>query len=153
MKRRRTLADRYPPSEPCSCEICLAYCKRPGWWTVEEAARAIEAGYGHRMMLEMAPEMTFAVLSPAFRGCEGGFAENRHATRGCTFLRDDRCELHGTGFQPLECCFCHHSRTGLGPRCHAEIERGWQAPRARTLVREWGRLVGLWDRLRGMYGL
>jgi hypothetical protein len=153
MKRKRTLAARYPPSEPCSCEICVAYCRRPGWWTVEEAARAIEAGYGHRMMLEMAPEMTFGVLSPAFRGCEGALAENADAPRGCTFLRDQRCELHGTGFQPLECRFCHHDRPGLGPRCHAAIEQGWRVPPARTLITDWGRLVGLWDRLRGMYGI
>jgi len=33
------------------------------WWTVEEAARAITAGYGGRMMLEMSPQRSFGVLS------------------------------------------------------------------------------------------
>ena len=61
------LAKRFPPSKPCSCDICLGYCQRPGWWTVEEAAKAIEAGYADRMMLEMSPELTFGVLSPAFK--------------------------------------------------------------------------------------
>jgi predicted ester cyclase len=46
--------------------VCKSYCRRPGWWTVEEASRAIEKGYGPRMMLEMAPGFRFGVLSPAF---------------------------------------------------------------------------------------
>jgi len=51
----KTLQELYPPSEP-SCKICKSYCVRSGWWTVEEAFKAINAGYGHRMMLEVAPE-------------------------------------------------------------------------------------------------
>ena len=70
-KRSGPLYEKYPPSEPCSCEVCKAFCIRPGWWTVKEAARAIVEGYGNRMMLEIAPEFTFGVLSPAFKGCEG----------------------------------------------------------------------------------
>lgn len=76
MKRKKkynSLKERYPPSEPCSCEICRSYCIPPGWWTVEEATRAIKAGYGKRMMLEISPEMTFGVISPAFKGCEGNY--------------------------------------------------------------------------------
>lgn len=38
------LVNKYLPSEPCSCNICRSYCIRPGWWTVEEASKAIEAG-------------------------------------------------------------------------------------------------------------
>lgn len=45
--------EKYPPSEPCCCKICRSYCIRPGWWTVEEAERALNAGYGARMMLEI----------------------------------------------------------------------------------------------------
>jgi hypothetical protein len=67
-RRHSSLAARFPPSPPCSCETCLAYCARPGWWTVDEATRAIEAGYASRMMLEMAPDKTYGVLAPAFKG-------------------------------------------------------------------------------------
>src|SRR5512135_674660 len=102
-KRILSLEEKYPDSEPCSCEICTAYCMRPGWWTVEEASEAIKAGYAKRMMLEMAPEMTFAVLSPAFKGNEVNFALNTFSKNGCNFLKDNLCELHGTGLQPLEC--------------------------------------------------
>ncbi len=134
---KKSLAERYPPSEPCSCAVCLAYCARPGWWTVEEARLALQAGYAGRMMLELAPERTFGVLSPAFKGCEGSFATNECAPNGCNFLKNGLCELHGTGFQPLECRFCHHDRVGLGPRCHADLEKDWHTPAGQALVSQW----------------
>lgn len=140
---RRTLPEKYPPSEPCTCEICLSFCARPGWWTVEEATRALGAGYGGRMMLEIAPELTFGVLSPAFKGCEKNFATNQFAKNGCNFLQNDRCELYGTGHQPLECRFCHHERRGLGPKCHAELEKDWKTPAGQTLVEKWIKQVSL----------
>ena len=145
-KRKLTLAEKYPPSPPCSCEICKSYCKRPGWWTVEEAAQALDAGYGKRMMLEMAPGFKFGVLSPAFKGNEGMFAFNEYAANGCTFLVDEKCELHGTGHQPLECCFCHHDRFGMGPRCHTDIERDWDTPAGRALIVKWSNAVGFMKR-------
>jgi hypothetical protein len=148
MKRKKSLAEKYPPSESCSCSICLAYCQRPGWWTVEEAARTIDAGYAKRMMLEMSPDRSFGVLSPAFRGCEIQFAMNEYASHGCTFLKDDRCELHGSGLMPLECRFCHHDRAGLGPRCHADIERDWNTAGGRALVVRWSNLTNFWSRLK-----
>ena len=147
-KRPRTLAEKYPPSAPCSCEVCLSYCARPGWWTVAEASRAIDAGYASRMMLEMDPTRTFGVLSPAFQGNELAFAQQRFASRGCTFLKDNRCELYGTGVQPLECRFCHHERAGLGPQCHADIEADWHTPEGQALVVKWSRLTGFLDTIK-----
>jgi len=142
-QNKKTLPEKYPPSEPCACEICLGYCARPGWWTVEEATRALEANYEDRMMLEVAPELTFGVLSPAFKGCEKNFATNQFAKDGCNFLKDDRCELYGTGHQPLECRFCHHERRGLGPKCHADLEKDWKTPAGQALVEKWIKQVGL----------
>lgn len=141
MKKKKnkngSLQKRYPPSEPCGCEICKAYCIRPGWWTVSGAARAMAAGYGGRMMLEVSPDRTFGVLSPAFFGCEGNFALQEYANRGCNFLKEGLCELHGTGFEPLECLFCHHLRKGMGQKCHADLEKDWKTPAGRALVKEW----------------
>ncbi len=151
-KNKKSLAERYPPSEPCSCEVCLAYCARPGWWTVEEAGRAIQAGYAGRMMLELSPEHTFGVLSPAFKGCEGGFATNECAPNGCNFLKDGLCELYGSGVQPLECRFCHHVRVGLGLKCHADLEKDWLNPTGQALVGQWIELTDFWKR-RSFQGL
>ena len=144
VENKRTLYQKYPPSDPCSCEVCLAYCARPGWWTVEEATRVIDVGYGNRMMLEVAPEFTFGVLSPAFKGCERSFATNQFARNQCTFLKEDRCELFGTGHQPLECRFCHHERRGLGPHCHADLEKDWNTLAGQMLVKQWIKQVGLY---------
>lgn len=147
-KSRHTLslAKKYPPSDPCSCEICIGFCLRPGWWSVREAAGAIEAGYSLRMMLEVAPELTFGVLSPAFKGCERAYATNQFAKNGCTFLKNTGCELYGTGYQPLECRFCNHDRPGLGAQCHADLELEWNSPAGQQLVRKWIDLTGFWKR-------
>jgi|SRR6266498_43135 len=142
-RSKRTLLEKYPASESCACEICVRYCARPGWWTVEQVAHALEAGYGNHMMLEVAPELTFGVLSPAFKGCEKSFATNQSAKNGCTFLKNDRCELYGTRYQPLECRFCHHERRGLGPKCHADLEKDWKTPQGQALVDKWINQIGL----------
>ncbi len=150
MTRKKSLQERFPPSEPCDCGICRSYCRRPGWWTVEEAAAALEAGYGGRMMLEMPPDRSFGVLSPAFKGCEQAFASEAHAHGGCTFLHDDRCELHGSGFEPLECSFCHHDRPGQGTRCHSAIEKDWNTAAGRTLVVRWSNQTSFWTSIAGI---
>jgi hypothetical protein len=142
-KQKKTLAEKYPSSKPCACEICLGYCVRPGWWPVEQADHAMNAGYGERMMLEISPEVTFGVLSPAFKGCEKTFATNQFAGNGCNFLKDGLCELYGTDHQPLECRFCHHERRGLGRQCHADLERDWNTAAGQTLIKEWMKQVGL----------
>lgn len=89
------------------------------------------------MMLEISPEMTFGVLSPAFRGCEGNYALDFFKNTGCTFFINKLCELHGTGHQPLECRFCHHARKGLGTKCHADIEKEWNTQEGQRVVRKW----------------
>ena len=140
MKRRkpfRTLEERFPPSAPCSCDVCRGFCQRPGWWTVREAARAIAAGYGGRMMLELSPDCKFGVLSPAFTGCEGTFAFQEYAKNGCCFLKSGLCALHETGLEPLECRFCHHDRVGEGQICHTALERDWNTPAGQALVKQW----------------
>jgi hypothetical protein len=142
------LEEKYPPSQPCNCDICLAYCRRPGWWTVMQAKLALQEGYGGRMMLEISPEQTFAVLSPAFNGCEGGFAMQSAADKGCNFLQPDRkCELHTSHHLPLECAFCHHERIGQGKHCHTDLEEDWQSPQGKALVKNWCRQMGWWDLL------
>lgn len=104
----------------------------------------MQAGYAGRMMLEISPESTFGVLAPAFRGCEKFFALQMYSRGGCTFLENQLCLLHGTGFQPLECRYCHHTRPGLGVKCHADIEKDWNTTAGQKLVVAWMKKVGLW---------
>jgi hypothetical protein len=152
MRQRSNLNFRYPPSEPCACEICTGYCIRPGWWTVKEAALALDAGLGGRMMLEVSPDRSYGVLSPAFRGCEGSFALEIFKETGCNFLQNKKCELHGTPYQPLECRYCHHNRPGRGPVCHAALERDWRTHRGQALVLRWTKQFQLWELL-PLFGL
>lgn len=97
-------------------------------------------------MLEMSPDFTFGVLSPAFKGCEQNFALQEFSHLGCNFLSNHLCELHGTGFQPLECRFCHHSRKGLGQKCHNDIEKDWLTVAGQTLVAKWLTVSGIRER-------
>jgi hypothetical protein len=140
------LAKKYPPSKPCTCDICLSYCLRPGWWTVEQAAKAMDAGYAYRMMLEISPELTFGVLSPAFKGNEGNIALQFFSRHGCTFLRENLCELFGTGLQPLECRFCHHTRPGLGRKLHSDIEKEWYSQKGQKLIIQWNEITRVFER-------
>jgi hypothetical protein len=140
------LQKKYPPSDPCSCDVCKSYCKRPGWWTVKEAENAIREGMASRMMLEISPEKDFGVLSPAFKGNEVNYALQDFSGNGCTFFNDGLCELFGTGLQPLECRFCHHDRLGQGPNCHADIESEWKTSFAKRVVVRWGNLTGFWEK-------
>lgn len=144
VRTEMNLNEKYQPSEPCSCEICRNYCLRPGWWTVEEAEKAVASGLAGRMMLELSPERDFGVLSPAFRGNEGDFAWQLFAKNGCTFYRDGLCELYGSGLQPLECRFCHHDRRGLGLKCHLEIAKNWKTKQGQYLIVRWGQAIGFW---------
>lgn len=100
-------------------------------------------------MLEMSPDLSFGVLSPAFRGCEQNFALQEYAKNGCGFLKDGWCELFGTGFQPLECRFCHHDRKNQGQKCHSALERDWYSLRGRLLVERWALMSGLWQKYQG----
>jgi hypothetical protein len=140
------LKEKYPPSEPCSCEICKNFCLRPGWWTVEEADKAIQAGYAGRMMLEISPERDFGVLSPAFKGNESNYALQVFSKNGCSFYNNELCDLFGTGLQPLECRFCHHDRKGLGIKCHQDLEKEWKTNEAKRLIVKWGNMIGFWQR-------
>jgi len=142
----KILYKKYPPSEPCSCEVCKSYCERPGWWTVEEARKAIDAGFAKRMMLEIAPEQNFGVLAPAFKGNEGNYSLQVFSKNGCTFLNEGLCELFGTDNQPIECRFCHHNREGQGKKCHLEIEKDWNSLAGKRLIVQWGNQIGFWER-------
>lgn len=138
----------FPPSKGCSCSICQGYCKRPGWWTVEQAELAITLGYADRMMMEISPDFRYAVLSPAFYDCEGYIATNEASKNYCNFLKNGLCELHNTKLLPLECAFCHHERIGQGKVCHDAISLEWQTLKGQKLVAKWQNIVKLNEKLK-----
>jgi hypothetical protein len=89
------------------------------------------------MMLELSLPLNIGVLSPAFAGCEGGIALQEFSGGGCNFLKNGLCDLFGTGYEPLECRFCHHGRKGEGAACHSALENDWNTPAGQALVLKW----------------
>ncbi len=99
------------------------------------------------MMMEISPDFKFAVLSPAFYGCEGFIATAEGSENGCNFLKKGLCELHDTDILPLECSFCHHERAGEGILCHNEISKQWHTLEAQKLVARWQKIVNFEEKL------
>jgi hypothetical protein len=79
----------------------------PGWMTPEEAMKAIEVGFAPRLSAVI--EGNAIAVAPSVVGNEG--RPTPHRPGWCTFLTEDRlCEIHDSGFKPIEC------RTGFGCR-------------------------------------
>ena len=113
----------------------------------------MKAGYSNRMMLEISPERTFGVLSPAFNNCEGSFSYQCFSKNKCTFLVENLCDLQKNGFVPLECQFCHHTRLGLGQKCHSALEKDWKTKAGQFLVEEWAKEFHLWGTFQKIVGI
>jgi len=99
------------------------------------------------MMLEVAPDFSFAVLSPAFKGCEGYIAINEFASAGCIFYSGGLCEIHASDIQPLECRVCHHESQGMGPKIHRELENEWNTKKGQKVVINWMKEIKFHDKL------
>jgi Fe-S-cluster containining protein len=124
----------------CSCKKCKEECRRlPGWFTPEEAAKAIEAGYAPRMsavvQLHHKTSEPITALAPSIAGSEG--KRYYHRMGRCTFLNHlDRCEIHQSGFKPVEC------RLGFSCRAHTcptelEMFAMWNTLEGKAAVEKW----------------
>ena len=147
----------------CSCAKCISLCQNPGWFAPDEARRAIAGGFADRMMLDYwitSPQNVY-VLAPAAGRCAKDRAPNteelfgdmpmhmsifNRPTKGrCTFLNEkNRCELHDSGFKPMQCIAALGCEPGVFLSTE-EMGQLWDNPEAQALVREWLRLVGLDD--------
>lgn len=149
-----TVTDKTMPV--CSCAKCVELCKSaPGWFTPEEAMRAIKAGYGERLMrdwLEPCPEVgneeRIMVLCPAVVGHEATDAPEIscwvEALLGiwkkgtCCFLEDGLCSLHDTDYKPRQCreaLGCKPDETDYTD--NYEIARLWQSAAGAKAISAW----------------
>lgn len=147
--------------DSCTCSKCARACEHnPGWMTPDEALAAVEAGHAVRLMLdwlepsdEVGNEDRIPILCPASEGYEGEDApempEEDFITlifspwfKGrCTFLTpDSKCEIHDSGFKPLECreaLSCNPSKEAA-MNLHAQvIPRMWDTDEGRRAVSAW----------------
>jgi Fe-S-cluster containining protein len=127
----------------------------------EEASRAIADGRAGRLMLdwwepsdELGNEDRIYLLCPAAEDCEGCFAPigdflemalGLFEKGQCTFLKAGKCEIHDSGFKPLECRTAHHDREDeeLPLDERASIAAAWMTDRGRQIVAEWKTLVNI----------
>lgn len=135
---------RYPDAPACSCKLCKAQCHRPGWMTVEEAKAAIAAGYGDRLMIDylhLGGDQFIGVLCPAYTGREGKLAEWSGGVGGCVLqTADGLCEIHDSGFKPLECRTASHDPSKAKRRpgnIKEDIAREWMSLEGVLLLRLW----------------
>ena len=141
----------------CTCTRCIECCKHnPGWMTPEEAAAAIDAGHSGRLMLdwlepcdELKNKKRIYILAPASIGHEGSNAPEMPSfdltwSKGrCTFLKNNRCEIHNSGFKPLQCresLACNPSRS-IGYLNNYAIAPLWKTGEAKSIVKRWKSLL------------
>ena len=129
----------YEPSE-CSCQTCQSMCTRPCWPSPEEARKIIDAGLGHRLMLdkwERIFEDHIYLLCPALKNHEGStMLPWPRSDEGCTFWDSNKlCEIHHSGFKPVEGRLA--SCSGHQNDLHFKTAQLWDNQEAQDLVEEW----------------
>ena len=142
--------------ESCTCPTCISACRQfPGLMTPAEAVAAISAGYASRLMEdwlepsdEFSNEERIYMLAPASLGHEGAFAPEMEwgdffFIKGqCTFLKNDRCEIHDSGFKPIQCRYAHCSEMKANPSNY-DMARMWDTPEGEAALELWERTKGV----------
>ena len=140
--------------ESCTCDICRRACLNPGWFSPDEAASVLHAGLAHKLMkdwIEPCEQVGNAeriyILAPASLGHEGKNAPELDDfflyriigwNKGqCTFLNNGRCDIHNSGFKPLQCRGFFHGES-IDNYTMAKL---WDNTTARAIVDVWEWLV------------
>jgi hypothetical protein len=116
----------------------------PGWPTPAEAQTLIDNGHGASLMLDWwegggVDDGNIHVLCPATVGEESGRSIEvswLDTSKGvCTFLKNERCAIHGQPGRPAECRAARHdART---THLHAQIAEAWNTDEGRALASAW----------------
>ncbi len=124
----------------CSCDECKKMCDRPCWGTPAEIQAIIDAGLGHRLMLDWGEQSHDLILCPGLKDHESNFApEWPISAAGCTFRNDDGlCELHDLGLKPAEGKSAIHGNNRNAIHRHHLIGRLWLGnPEGEKLIDRW----------------
>lgn len=136
----------------CTCDRCVSACyQAPGWFGLDDAEVAIDAGYAKKMMLDWWEEHDDGdnntyVLAPAVVGFGGRLAPDIPEfpfsfgwVKGRCSLLDDksRCTIHSTGFKPAQCRALGH---GVSLKNQDAI-KPWRTKRGLALIRRWKKEV------------
>ncbi len=130
---------KYEETE-CSCKCCIEMCMRPCWPLPEEAEKMIKAGLANKLWLDYwgdADDKIF-IVGPAAVGYEGKDAPFWPIGK-CTFLKEDLCEIHNSGFKPFE-GRVSDCKKNL-PDLHGDVAQTWNSEKGREVVELWKELV------------
>ena len=122
----------------CTCSACVEMCGIcPCIPTPDEAEQMLDHGYGQRMSSREVYKIdSFHILCPSVRGHECQH-DMTHFSGGCTFLKDGLCEIHDSGFKPLEGRAVHHDDDYSTEGMHEYIINRWDNREGRRVFRRW----------------
>lgn len=126
------------PSE-CSCERCREACENvPGMFHPAEAMLAIAAGHAKRLVPHLLIRTGITVIAPGAYHPEIGERYGHQRIGRCTFLDAGKCELHHTGFKPIE---CREARLCAPRRMTDEeadrFDKLWDTPEGEAALKAW----------------
>lgn len=116
----------------CACPECVSMCQLSTCLpTPDEARSLISAGFASRLARYEWNEPVPHVIGPAPAGMEGRTLQSTRLGP-CTFLRDNRCELHPLGLKPYEGRIAHHTRSWVAVR--TVVLRRWNGMRYKSVL-------------------
>lgn len=149
----KQIRKKWPATLPCSCDRCVSYCQRPGWFLPDEI-RSLAAHLGLTVKelfdqylvvdwwggtgKEGIPEGTdIGILSPGKPHEHGQLASLGFGVHpaDCIFLKEGKCSIHAV--KPQECRNARHDVEPAKGQ-HVAIAKAWQREEGRELLREVG---------------
>lgn len=146
------------PTGSCTCSHCVSACKHiPGIFHPVEALRAIRSGYADDLMtvwvhddnrsykLRQQWRVIMPITAPTADMRRDGFDPRRRlepweANGRCIFLNvDDRCEIHDSGFKPVECRHALLCAPDDADKQHDRALAAWASPVGRFVLDLWKR--------------
>ncbi len=133
-------------SKGCTCSTCIEMCNRPCWPTPPEAKALIESEFKDRLMLDYWVRYInhnydpIYIIGPACVGYENDYAPNWPDDEPCTFLENERCQLHEPELKPYEgrIALCSLKQ----PDLHEQVAMMWDCDKGREVVEMWKRRNG-----------
>lgn len=129
----------------CKCEDCAGACLvKSGRFTPREASKAINAGLAKKMMAEtdVLSLSKVYILTPATKGYGGKMAPLMSfisyffgETYPCIFFKKGLCQIHDSGFKPVECRKLIHGNKE--PFDVDALVKQWDTELGRKVLRKW----------------
>lgn len=122
----------------CSCEKCAGMCRvSPCYPTPQEVVKAVRHGYKDKFMITGFIDQKFGIIWPLIAPEGIDWRHGPHIFHRCVFLNSDmKCDLHNTGFKPLEGRLLNHeSTTEECEHIRLEILLSWNTQEAFEVVK------------------